>query len=119
MLSIKSLEQPSRITEHAIKSSQRVASKALESLADALLDLRQQAEPLLNASSHQVSTLAHRGAASVRDTSRQLRRQAQRASDRTLNYIQDEPVKSILIAAAVGAVLVTLVSLISYSRDSD
>jgi len=119
MLTTRTLEKSTKLAEHTIKSTQRVASKALENLSDALMDLRRQAEPLLNISSNEVSALAQRGAASVRDTSRQLRRQAQRASDRALNYIQDEPVKSILIAAAVGAAIVTLLSLISSSGDSD
>jgi ElaB/YqjD/DUF883 family membrane-anchored ribosome-binding protein len=119
MFTTKSLEQPGKLTNRAIKSTQRVASEALENLADALVDLRQQAEPLLNRTSDQVSAFAHHGIKSVRDTSRQLQKKAQRASDHTLNYIQDEPVKSILIAAAVGAVVVSLVSLISHLRDED
>lgn len=119
MFTTKSLEQPSKFTNRAIKSTQRVASEALENLADALMDLRQQAEPLLNRTGDQVSAFAQHGINSVRDTSRQLRNKAQRASDHTLNYIQDEPVKSILIAAAVGVVFMSLVSLISHLRDAD
>ncbi len=119
MFTTKSLEQPSKLTNLAIKSTQRMASEALENLADALMDLRQQAAPLLNRTSDHVSAFAHHGINSVRDTSRQLRNKTQRASDHTLNYIQDEPVKSILIAAAVGAVFVSLVSLISHLRDGD
>lgn len=119
MFSTKSLEPSIELTDHAIKSTQRQASKALESLAHALVDLRQQAEPLLNLSSDQISKLYQRGSISMRATSRQLRQQAQRASDRTLNYIQDEPVKSVVIAAGIGAAIVALVSLISHSRDSD
>jgi len=45
----------------------------------------------------------------VRETSHQLRLKAKHASDTTVNYIRHEPVKSVLIAAAVGAALVALV----------
>lgn len=65
----------------------------------------------------QVSSMAHRGMDSVRETSHQLRVKADRASENTVNFIRQEPVKSVLIAAATGAVLVALASLISRSRD--
>ena len=54
---------------------------------------------------------------SVRDTSRQLRDTARHASDSTVDYIRDDPVKAILIAAATGAALMALVSLVSHSRE--
>ena len=50
---------------------------------------------------------------SVRDTSRQLRVKAEHASDTTVNYIKEEPVKAVLFAAATGAALMALVSLAS------
>jgi ElaB/YqjD/DUF883 family membrane-anchored ribosome-binding protein len=53
---------------------------------------------------------------SVRDSSRQLRDRAQHASDSTVRYIKDDPVKAMLIAAATGAALMALVSLVSHSR---
>ena len=81
------VDQAAQSADHAIKSTQRVANDALDSLAG-----------------------------SVRETSQQLRDQAYRASDNTVNYIKDEPVKAILIAAAMGAALMALVSLISHSR---
>ncbi len=61
----------------------------------------------------QVSALAQRGVDQVRDTSRDLRLKAEHASDIAVNYIKDEPVKSILFAAATGAALMALISLIS------
>ena len=109
-------DQAVQSTDQAIKSTQRVANDALESLAVAVQDLRHQAEPLLHRAGDQISALAHRGADSVRETSQQLRNKAQHASDSTVNYIKDEPVKAILIAAATGAALMALISLISHSR---
>jgi ElaB/YqjD/DUF883 family membrane-anchored ribosome-binding protein len=54
---------------------------------------------------------------SVRDTSRQLRQQAQHASDNTVKYIRDDPLKAMLIAAATGAALMALVNLVSHAGD--
>jgi ElaB/YqjD/DUF883 family membrane-anchored ribosome-binding protein len=73
--------------------------------------------PLLSRATEQVSALAHRGANSVRDTSQHLRDNALRASDSTVKYIKDEPVKAVLIAIATGAALMAIVSLLGHWRD--
>ena len=113
MITNNPMEQPNGLADraaqsadHAIKSTQRVANDALDGLAGTVEDMRQQA-----------TALAQRGMDSVRDTSQQLRDRARRASDSTVNYIKDEPLKAILIAAATGAALMALVSLMSRSRD--
>jgi ElaB/YqjD/DUF883 family membrane-anchored ribosome-binding protein len=77
-------EQLVHSADQAVKSTQRVAIDALDT---------------------------------VRDTSRQLRRQAQHTSDSTVDFIRDEPVKSVLIAAAAGAALTGLISLLSRPRE--
>ena len=76
-----------------------------------------QIAPLLSRATDQASAFAQRGLDAVRDTSQQLRSKAQHASDTTVNYIKHEPYKSVLIAAATGAALMALVSLISRSRN--
>jgi len=45
----------------------------------------------------------------LRETAHQLRLKADHASDTTVNYIRHKPVRSVLIAAATGAVLMALV----------
>jgi ElaB/YqjD/DUF883 family membrane-anchored ribosome-binding protein len=72
---------------------------------------------MLDRASEQVSAFAQRGVDSVRETSQNLRERAHRATETTSNYVKDEPVKSLLIAAATGAALMALASLISGSRD--
>lgn len=59
---------------------------------------------------------AQRGVAAVRDGSQHLLDRAHLASDRTVGYIKDEPVKAMLIAAATGAVLMALVGLMTRPR---
>lgn len=112
------VEKAAQSADQAIKSTQRVANEALETLAGGVEDARQQATPLLNRATEQAGALAQRGADAVRDSSRQLREGALRASDSTANYVKDEPIKAILIAAAVGAALMALVNLMGRSRDS-
>jgi ElaB/YqjD/DUF883 family membrane-anchored ribosome-binding protein len=79
------------------RSAPRSADKTLDKLAE------------------QASALAQRGVDAVRDRSLQARDQALRASDSTLNYIKDEPVKAVLIAAATGAALMALIGLLRKS----
>jgi ElaB/YqjD/DUF883 family membrane-anchored ribosome-binding protein len=118
----KKLQEPSNLTDQmsqtadeAIRTTQLLANEAVDGLAHAMQDARTQAVPMLNRASEQVGALAQRGVESVRQTSQQLRDRTRDAADGTVQYIKDEPVKAMLIAAATGATLMALVSLISRS----
>ena len=100
----------------AIRSTQNVANAAFDRLSEKVDSVRDQAAPLINRLSSQAENAARRGVEAVRDTSAQLRDKAQQASDSTVSYIKDEPVKAMLIAAATGAALMALISLIGRSR---
>ena len=91
------------------------ADHTLHKLSSTAQDLRAQVAPLLELAGEQASALAQRGVDAVRDRSLQVRDQALRASDSTLNYIKDEPVKAVLIAAAAGAALMALLGLLRKS----
>jgi ElaB/YqjD/DUF883 family membrane-anchored ribosome-binding protein len=103
-------DQAAHSADQVVRSTQRVANQALDGLAGSVRDLRQQAAPLLNRATEQASVLAQRGVDAVRAGSRHVRNQSLRASDSTLHYVREEPVKSMLIAAAVGAALMALLS---------
>jgi ElaB/YqjD/DUF883 family membrane-anchored ribosome-binding protein len=100
--SMPNAADPVRSGDDALRSIQRNTAH----------DLRQQVAPLLARAGEQASALAQRGVDAVRDRSLQVREQALRASDSTLNYIKDEPVKAVLIAAAAGAALMALIGLL-------
>jgi ElaB/YqjD/DUF883 family membrane-anchored ribosome-binding protein len=101
----------------AIRSTQRSADQALDKLSSKVDDLRGQAGPMLNKVTSQAEAAARRGMEAVRDTSQQLRERAVQAQDMTVAYVKDEPIKSMLIAAATGAVLMGLISMLGRSRD--
>jgi ElaB/YqjD/DUF883 family membrane-anchored ribosome-binding protein len=111
------IEQASRSADQATRATQHAAAGAVDSAAGSLQDLRHQTVPMMERASAQASAMAHQGIDSVRNTSHQLRVKAGHASDTTVAYIKDEPVKSMLIAVATGAVLMALVSLVTRSRD--
>ena len=73
------MEKAADSADTAIQSTQRFANHALEGVAESL----------------------HTAGKQVRDN-------ASMVSDKTITYIRDEPVKSMLIAAATGAALVAL-----------
>ncbi len=110
-------DQAAKSADQAIRSTQRVANEALDGLAGSVQDLRQQAAPLLNRVSEQAGAMAQRGVDAVRDGSAQLREKALQAQDTTVSYIKDEPVKAMLIAAAAGAALMAMLSLMTRSHD--
>lgn len=64
----------------------------------------------------QANALAHDGIAAVQEGVLQLRSKAEHAGDLTVRYIQSDPIKSVLIAAATGAALMALLGLVSRSR---
>jgi ElaB/YqjD/DUF883 family membrane-anchored ribosome-binding protein len=114
--SLSVVEQASESADNAIKASQKAADEALENLASAMQDLRQRATPMFERASEKVSSFTHRGLDGVRETSHQLRVKAEQASENTVSYIRHEPVKSVLIAAATGAALMALISLVARAR---
>jgi ElaB/YqjD/DUF883 family membrane-anchored ribosome-binding protein len=93
------------------------ADSALASLQDKVQDVRDQAGPAINRMAAKAQELASRSADAMRDRSQQLKEHAYRAQDVTVGYIKDEPLKSILIAAAAGAALMALVQLLTRDRD--
>ena len=111
------VDQAAQTADNAIRSTQHLANNALDSLAGSVQDARHEAAPLLNRAGEQASALAQRGVNAVRDSSLRLRDSAVQAKDGAVLYIKDEPLKSMLIAAAAGAALMALVGLLSRSRD--
>ncbi|QCB45575.1 hypothetical protein [Hydrogenophaga sp. PAMC20947] len=99
--------------EHAIQSTQRAAQHRLDRMADGLDEARAQTTTALNHLVHDTESLAHRGMEAAREGSHQLRDKTVHARDVTTRYIQHEPVKSMLMAAAVGAALMGLVAIFS------
>ena len=110
-------DQAASNADSALRSTQRSTNEALDTLSDKVQAAKDQAAPVINRVAAKAEELARRGADTWRDSSEQIKERAQRASDITLGYIKDEPVKAILIAAATGAALMALVTLLSRSRD--
>jgi len=90
------VDSATNAAERALHSTQNSAHQALGRMAD------------------QASGLIERGSAAVHQRSDQLRAQARHGRESTASYIQHEPFKAVLIAAAAGAALMLLGSLLSH-----
>jgi ElaB/YqjD/DUF883 family membrane-anchored ribosome-binding protein len=83
--------------------------------ADKTTQLTDQLASSMDHAATQANSLAHQGLEAARQGSLQLQARARQASESTVGYIKEEPVKSVLIAAATGAALMGLISLIRRS----
>ena len=113
----RTVDQAADTASSAIRQTKNVANSTLDRLSDKVDSAREQAAPLIDRLSTQAQDVARKSADAVRDTTAQLREKASRAQETTVGYIKDEPVKSMLIAAATGAALMALLSITSRSRD--
>jgi ElaB/YqjD/DUF883 family membrane-anchored ribosome-binding protein len=104
-------DQASRVADHAIDTTRNTIHQKMDGVADTMKSLQEQTAPLLD----RASEVAKRSVNSARETSNELLTKAHRASDHTVSYIKDEPVKAMLIAAATGAALMALMSAMSRS----
>lgn len=112
----KLVDHAAATADQAIRSTQRVANEALTGLAGSAQNLREHAAPVVDGVADRASALAHHGVDAVRERSHQLSESAHRVADGTRHYVQDQPVKSLLIAAATGAALMGLLAFLAGSR---
>ena len=85
---------------HAVDSAEERADRALGTLADEV-----------DAASSKLGDAAHWAMAKARDTLRSAAEQVRRRAETTVaTYTREDPVRAMLIAAAVGALLMGLVA---------
>lgn len=110
-------DQAANKADLALKSTRRVANDALDSLESSVDSLRETVPNAFSRAAAQVEEITRRGLDRAKDASVGVRDQVYKASDRTVGYIKDEPVKSVLIAAATGASVALLVGWALRSRN--
>ena len=111
-------DQAASKADMALKSSRRVANDALDSLESSVDTLRESVPAAFTRAAAQVEEITRRGLDRAKEASAGVRDQVYKAGDRTVGYIKDEPVKSVLIAAATGAAVALLVGWAMRSRQS-
>jgi len=112
------IDSAKQTAEDAIKSTQQAADEKLGQLADKVESVRSPS-PTINRIANDADLLRQRSVDALRNASFQARESAMRVSDNTVAYIRDEPVKAVLIAAAVGAATMALLNVIGRVASRD
>jgi ElaB/YqjD/DUF883 family membrane-anchored ribosome-binding protein len=102
--------------DDALSATRRAADGALDTLKDGVNPLRSDTPGALSRAAAQVEELTRRTIERAQQAGTDVRLTVDRTGERTVAYIKDEPVKSVLMAAAAGAAVATLIALLSSSR---
>jgi ElaB/YqjD/DUF883 family membrane-anchored ribosome-binding protein len=103
-------------TDDALLGARRVADNAARSVQAGLDARRDRGPGAITRAAAQAEDLTRRGVERARHAADDVRHRATDLSDRTVHRIQDEPVKAVLVAVAVGAAATLLVQWLSRSR---
>ncbi|MDQ2734673.1 MAG: hypothetical protein M3Y55_06715, partial [Pseudomonadota bacterium] len=90
---------------------------AMGKVADKVDEARSQLKPAMDNMSDALTSATETARVALHDATEQLRTQARVASDMAVAYAKDEPLKAMLIAAAAGALLMGVLSMMGRSRD--
>jgi ElaB/YqjD/DUF883 family membrane-anchored ribosome-binding protein len=101
----------------ALKAAERDTRTALDSAVDGLSSAYGDAKPILSRATQRARDFASDGYDTARERAAALRERGQQAVESTRGYVKDEPIKSLLIAAAVGAAVIALVEVVRVRRN--
>jgi ElaB/YqjD/DUF883 family membrane-anchored ribosome-binding protein len=108
-------ERAANRADEALVGAKRVASDTARSVQHGIDQLRENIPSAISRAAAQAEDLTRRGVERARHAADDVRHRASDLGDATVHRIQDEPVKAVLIAAAVGAVATLLVQWLSHS----
>lgn len=91
--------------DHAVSATKKVVSDSAAAVNDGLDQFQASSQSTLINAANQADELARKGIEQARRASAAIRETAQETGDRTVAYIRDQPVKSVLFAAAAGALI--------------
>lgn len=100
----------------AIGATRQATDAAMAKLADGVDQAAQEVPDAIARISAQVEDLTRRSLDKARQTSAQVRERVAQVSDRTAERIRDDPMKSVLIAAATGAAVAAVIGLLNSRR---
>ena len=103
--------------QSGIRTAQDTAKAAGNILSSKLEDVRSDAGTAVKKGAKRVKSAREQGLDAITDVAGQARDVASNAADSILAYTKKNPVKALAIAAALGAVLYTMLKALSPSRD--
>ena len=104
--------------EDAVQSTRNAANTTLERAEEGVRTLRSRTDPAIDELAAKAQELAARSIDYCAETSARARRQMHEAAEATTKYVAEQPAKSMVIAAASGAALATVVFWLSRRRSA-
>jgi ElaB/YqjD/DUF883 family membrane-anchored ribosome-binding protein len=101
----------------AMDATRAYAQNAVNAAGEKVRDMKRDFEPSVEQLAARVQQAVQRGLDAASTTSARAQRRIEQAADVTGRYISDQPVRSVLVAAAAGAAITALIVLASRSRD--
>jgi len=111
-------DQAADTSDQAIEAARRAADGALDALHEKVDALQDLLPGVFGRAAARVDDLTRRSIDRARQTSQDVRDRVGHAGDVTAAYVKDEPMKSILLAAAAGAAVVMLAGMLTRSRSA-
>jgi len=100
-----------------VDSTRAYAQNAVNAAGEKVRDIRRDAEPTMEQIAARVQQAVQRGLDSATKTSARAQRRMEEAAEVTGRYIADQPVRSVLLAAAAGAAITALIVLATRRSD--
>jgi len=110
-------KQGPAVADTAIDKAQSGIREAGATLANKVDEIRGDATPGFRQAAARAQAMGKRGLDAVTDAAGRARDSVSSASQSIIDYTKENPVKALAIAAASGALLVTIVKAIKASRD--
>lgn len=95
--------------EDAVESTRGFTNHQLDKAGDKVRDLRSTVEPAIERFATRAQDVASRGIHAATDATARAQKQINHYAEATGKYVAEQPVKSVLIAAAAGAAIAALV----------
>ncbi|MDB5890419.1 MAG: hypothetical protein JWP47_1250 [Polaromonas sp.] len=106
-------------TERAANASRAYANDALDKAESKVRELRGSVDPMVDMLATKAQKLARQSMDMAAEAKDRAQQSLGRAADVTQRYVSEQPVRSVLIAAAVGAGIALLVSMALSKGDRD
>lgn len=102
--------------QDGVYGAQRLAYTVIDAVAEKVASTQSNLPPAVEKVTDQAHKLMQQGREMVQGSAQLARDKAVDLSDQVVSYTKDEPVKAMLMAAAAGAVLIRMLSMVTRSR---
>ncbi len=100
----------------SITPSLPTSTPAVDRAIDKIADTAATVPHAVERAAERASDVARQGTQKLQDGTQQVKAQFNHVTDSAIAYVKDEPVRAMLIAAAAGAALMALASVLGRSR---